>query len=247
MSRLRCVGQQIAKVCDGSKVLSRAESEELDLLVRTQVSDLRDLQLLLGYVPMPLASEGTSLGSDVTSEPSSATSGYVLRVGPLHFPPYKPAPPPASRSSFGAWDFSVPPSSAGAREDDTPAATPSFTTTSASGAVPPPPPGTRFVTDNVDPADLVRNLDPEERDESYDDYADGDDEVRRKKAKAKRKLGSSTKRKARGPKGMVENPVCGHCGTKTTPEWRTGPNGLLLCNACGLKWSRKRQKRPGDK
>jgi hypothetical protein len=66
---------------------------------------------------------------------------------------------------------------------------------------------------------------------------------RRVKRKAATPGGS--KRKARGPKGMVENPVCGHCGTKNTPEWRSGPNGMLLCNACGLKWSRKRQK-PGN-
>jgi hypothetical protein len=66
-------------------------------------------------------------------------------------------------------------------------------------------------------------------------------------ARAKRKAATpgGSKRKARGPKGMVENPVCGHCGTKNTPEWRSGPNGMLLCNACGLKWSRKRQK-PGN-
>jgi hypothetical protein len=36
--------------------------------------------------------------------------------------------------------------------------------------------------------------------------------------------------------------TCKHCGTKTTPLWRTGPSGSKsLCNACGLKWLRKRK------
>lgn len=33
--------------------------------------------------------------------------------------------------------------------------------------------------------------------------------------------------------------VCERCLTKTTPQWRPGPNGQnTLCNACGLKWFR---------
>lgn len=76
---------------------------------------------------------------------------------------------------------------------------------------------------------------------SSDEFIE-EEEMRKKINSVKKKSTPSLKRKVRGPKGMVENPVCGHCGTKTTPEWRSGPNGLLLCNACGLKWSRKRQK-----
>ena len=30
---------------------------------------------------------------------------------------------------------------------------------------------------------------------------------------------------------------CSYCGTKTTPNWRRGPEGTgTLCNACGVKW-----------
>jgi hypothetical protein len=30
---------------------------------------------------------------------------------------------------------------------------------------------------------------------------------------------------------------CGHCGCRTTPMWRRGPEGpSTLCNACGVKW-----------
>ncbi|EFA77753.1 putative GATA-binding transcription factor [Heterostelium album PN500] len=35
---------------------------------------------------------------------------------------------------------------------------------------------------------------------------------------------------------------CHHCNTKTTPEWRRGPNGpATLCNACGLAYAKKQR------
>ncbi|KAJ5136286.1 hypothetical protein N7448_004840 [Penicillium atrosanguineum] len=38
--------------------------------------------------------------------------------------------------------------------------------------------------------------------------------------------------------------TCGDCGTADSPEWRKGPNGpKTLCNACGLRWSKKEKKR----
>ncbi|KAJ5679546.1 hypothetical protein N7462_007790 [Penicillium macrosclerotiorum] len=38
--------------------------------------------------------------------------------------------------------------------------------------------------------------------------------------------------------------VCGDCGTADSPEWRKGPGGpKTLCNACGLRWSKKEKKR----
>ncbi|KAL2820204.1 hypothetical protein BDW59DRAFT_117537 [Aspergillus cavernicola] len=37
---------------------------------------------------------------------------------------------------------------------------------------------------------------------------------------------------------------CADCGTSDSPEWRKGPDGpKSLCNACGLRWSKKEKKR----
>lgn len=34
--------------------------------------------------------------------------------------------------------------------------------------------------------------------------------------------------------------TCQSCGTGTTPQWRTGPDGFgTLCNFCGLMWRKK--------
>lgn len=162
----------------------------------------------------------------------------------MNFPSFKTPPPPRPqirRDSFqkkresygGPWDFSVPQATLQKEEEQQLPLTPA--------TLPP------QVVSGVDPAVLMRSLDGEQDgtfvSASDDDFFDVDDErTEKKKPKGKRKATTTTKRKVRGPKGMVDNPVCGHCGTKTTPEWRSGPNGLLLCNACGLKWSRKRQK-----
>lgn len=36
---------------------------------------------------------------------------------------------------------------------------------------------------------------------------------------------------------------CQHCGTGTTPEWRSGPGGKsTLCNACGLRYAKSLNK-----
>ncbi len=32
--------------------------------------------------------------------------------------------------------------------------------------------------------------------------------------------------------------MCEYCETTETPQWRSGPFGIPLCNACGIKWSR---------
>ncbi|OJJ49328.1 hypothetical protein ASPZODRAFT_129765 [Penicilliopsis zonata CBS 506.65] len=38
--------------------------------------------------------------------------------------------------------------------------------------------------------------------------------------------------------------MCADCGTYDSPEWRKGPKGpKTLCNACGLRWSKKEKKR----
>ncbi|KAI7906480.1 uncharacterized protein BX663DRAFT_496619 [Cokeromyces recurvatus] len=38
--------------------------------------------------------------------------------------------------------------------------------------------------------------------------------------------------------------ICTDCGTTASPEWRKGPCGpKTLCNACGLRWSKKNKKK----
>lgn len=55
--------------------------------------------------------------------------------------------------------------------------------------------------------------------------------------------GSSTRPLVRPP-GDVEK--CRGCGTRESPEWRKGENGIKdLCNACGLKLARAVAKREG--
>ncbi|KAI8387256.1 hypothetical protein BD560DRAFT_344475, partial [Blakeslea trispora] len=42
---------------------------------------------------------------------------------------------------------------------------------------------------------------------------------------------------------VKDNFVCTYCGTSSSPEWRRGPLGpKTLCNACGLRWSKKNRK-----
>ncbi|KAI7905341.1 GATA zinc finger-domain-containing protein, partial [Cokeromyces recurvatus] len=37
---------------------------------------------------------------------------------------------------------------------------------------------------------------------------------------------------------------CANCGTTTTPLWRRGPNGEIICNACGLYLKARNTLRP---
>lgn len=233
------------------------------------MSDLRDVQLTMGCVPAPAGDSASAAGvsGGASSElrvgplqfPSFPVGGSAspapAAVAAATAAASVATPSAVTRGSMGAWDFSMP-ARAVPQESPAPRAV----------AASPPSPARR--AGEMDAADLVRQLHPSEAaSEDDEDLYDEDDEdaaAMRNKPKAydpclfvfiffsrciirpKRKaLPSSAKRKARGPKGMVENPVCGHCNTKNTPEWRSGPNGMLLCNACGLKWSRKRQK-PGN-
>jgi len=41
-----------------------------------------------------------------------------------------------------------------------------------------------------------------------------------------------------------EPSTCEHCSTKSSPIWRRGMNGELLCNACGLYWKHNGIYRP---
>lgn len=38
---------------------------------------------------------------------------------------------------------------------------------------------------------------------------------------------------------------CFKCGRTDTPEWRKGPDGEVLCNACGLVYAKQRRKAKG--
>ena len=105
-----------------------------------------------------------------------------------------------------------------------------------------------------DDGDDDDDLDDEEEDEFVQE--DEEEEERKRVAAAKRRKKKSGKRKTkkqsqqdpskkkrvRGPKGIGPDPVCSSCGTKNTPEWRSGAGGAILCNACGLRFSRKRRK-----
>lgn len=242
LARLRAASTQMLELC--SRELSRQTAAELDLVVRSVVADVRDVQLTLGCVPPPASDDAVPLRGG----PSQ------LRVGPLEFPPFAAdrAPPPdappaapPSRMSLGAWDFSL---------------------------GPPEGESERVVGGGTEQRRQRVPVRGGEDDEEYrEDAMDDDDGPSGRRTPKPRRLpagqspgpvsgtpgaggaaappaanvASAAKRKARGPKHMVDNPVCGHCNTKNTPEWRSGPNGILLCNACGLKWSRKRQKPDG--
>ncbi|KDQ14281.1 hypothetical protein BOTBODRAFT_174790 [Botryobasidium botryosum FD-172 SS1] len=54
---------------------------------------------------------------------------------------------------------------------------------------------------------------------------------------------SSVRSGGNPPQGVVK---CAHCDTTTSPEWRKGPSGKKdLCNACGLRYARSKQKKEG--
>lgn len=38
---------------------------------------------------------------------------------------------------------------------------------------------------------------------------------------------------------------CWKCGRTDTPEWRKGPDGEVMCNACGLVYAKQRLKNKG--
>lgn len=39
-----------------------------------------------------------------------------------------------------------------------------------------------------------------------------------------------------GPSGGKKKRWCSHCATNHTPQWRAGPQGQTLCNACGMQY-----------
>ncbi|OZJ04239.1 hypothetical protein BZG36_04244 [Bifiguratus adelaidae] len=59
--------------------------------------------------------------------------------------------------------------------------------------------------------------------------------------------GDRKPRKKKKAKTADEDHVCTDCGTTDSPEWRKGPMGAkTLCNACGLRWSKKNKKDADD-
>lgn len=51
-------------------------------------------------------------------------------------------------------------------------------------------------------------------------------------------------RKRRGKKRKKPPTVCTECRTTETPEWRRGPDGpRTLCNACGLRYAKRKRRR----
>mmetsp|Transcript_17637 Transcript_17637/g.57064 ORF Transcript_17637/g.57064 Transcript_17637/m.57064 type:complete len:423 (-) Transcript_17637:345-1613(-) len=76
-------------------------------------------------------------------------------------------------------------------------------------------------------------------DSSDDDYVPGRDEGRRKRrrASADRSLVSSHRagEEERKPPPRVRfTRKCAKCDATSTPQWRHGPDGLTVCNACGV-------------
>eukprot|EP01133_Synstelium_polycarpum_P013848 gene13848-16328_t len=49
-------------------------------------------------------------------------------------------------------------------------------------------------------------------------------------------------KKKRGRPPSKKPVECSECKTTSTPEWRRGPNGESLCNACGLQFAKKMKK-----
>jgi hypothetical protein len=172
--------------------LSPESTTELDLLVRTLVSDLRDVQLTMGCVPPP---------ESANSAPGTAGPAGELRVGPLQFPGFavgsssSPGPPghapalgPPPRSSMGAWDFSMP-ARASPGEPGRAGPAGGLGSVGGSGASSNTGAGRGRAAGEMDPADLVRQLQPAEvaGSEEEDLYEEDEDEEHAAAARARPK------------------------------------------------------------
>lgn len=58
---------------------------------------------------------------------------------------------------------------------------------------------------------------------------------------AKQRAAPSKRR--RGGRQSAHNRQCALCATRVTPKWRRGPDGSILCNACGLHKNKMRERK----
>ncbi|XP_010924181.1 uncharacterized protein [Elaeis guineensis] len=72
---------------------------------------------------------------------------------------------------------------------------------------------------------------------------DGYDRMLVMKPYARRRRGEEPKEKSAALGPPDSSRVCSDCRTSKTPLWRSGPNGpKSLCNACGIRYRKKRRK-----
>lgn len=71
--------------------------------------------------------------------------------------------------------------------------------------------------------------------------------VRPREEDSEEKEEPAKKKKVRKTPAGAQQYVCVTCGRTDSPEWRKGPLGAkTLCNACGLRWAKRNQKRKND-
>ncbi len=71
--------------------------------------------------------------------------------------------------------------------------------------------------------------------------------VRPREEDGEEKEEPTKKKKIRRTPAGTQQYVCVTCGRTDSPEWRKGPLGAkTLCNACGLRWAKRNQKRKND-
>ncbi|QRV89857.1 GATA type zinc finger [Ceratobasidium sp. AG-Ba] len=87
-----------------------------------------------------------------------------------------------------------------------------------------------------------RKRDAEAKKGSIDkDGLGGKDMISRERGQS---AGAAASRVGGGPPAGVTH--CSSCKSETSPEWRKGPSGKKdLCNACGLRYARSKQKKDG--
>lgn len=83
------------------------------------------------------------------------------------------------------------------------------------------------------------------------DDVDGIEPPRKKKARKMTSSAAHSDDNAGSSSGKAASSapqyVCVTCGRTDSPEWRKGPLGAkTLCNACGLRWAKRNQKKKAE-